>query len=295
MKVWSTIANALVQDKTCAMVSVIKAEGSTPREAGARMVVTPRGTSGSIGGGTLEWHALAEAQRLLHRPRTHIIMRKSLGPDLGQCCGGRVELLIENFDASMQAEINQYAEQESRGPFDLMARVVPGLNETFGDRREHLHLWGAGHVGRALVMALAPLPFQIDWWDVRDNAFPALVPENVTCRLGGPGDMAPPGMVLIMTHSHALDFEIADFALRQNAFSFIGLIGSKSKKARFVKRLLEAGLSPDNVARLVCPIGSGSIASKEPAIIAATVAVQLLEWRELTVKHNVAPVRQLAQ
>jgi xanthine dehydrogenase accessory factor len=259
MNVWSKILAALEAHGTCALVTVILAEGSTPREEGAQMVVTPQGYHGSIGGGTLEWHAMAEAQALLGKPASHKIIRKTLGPDLGQCCGGRVELRIESFD---HASLTQALENAA----------------AFVEDARHLHLWGAGHVGRALVLALAPLPFRISWWDGRPNAFPAAVPQNVTCRSGAPEDMEPDAFVLVMSHSHALDFEIVDVALRNPGFQFVGLIGSATKRARFVKRLREAGVDP---TRLTCPIGVSSLKSKLPAAIAAGVAVQLLERDEL--------------
>ena len=255
-------------------VEVIKAEGSTPREEGAKMLVTPRGISSSIGGGTLEWLAMAEAQTLLGKPSARRTITKSLGPDLGQCCGGRVTLLLESFTQADVYEIESRASKESR-------------------EVTHLHLWGAGHVGRALIMALAPLPLEITWWDVRDNAFPTHVPENVTCSLGATNDMQFPGLVLVMTHSHALDFEIVDFALRNKIFSHVGLIGSETKRARFLKRLAEAGHGADDIARLTCPIGNKSISSKHPAVIAASVAVQLLEWREL-LKTSEIPMASVA-
>ena len=253
------IIAALETQGTCAMVTIVSAEGSTPREAGAWMVVTPLGFHGSIGGGTLEWHAMAEAQSLLGKPATHKTIRRHLGPDLGQCCGGRVDLKIESFDEGSLALVKQRA-------------------ESFVEDLRHIHLWGAGHVGRALVMALAPLPFKISWWDGRPNAFPAAVPQNVTCRIGSPTEMEPDALVLVMSHSHALDFEIVDVALRNPAFPFVGLIGSQTKRARFLKRLTEAGVDP---SRLTCPIGVSSLKSKHPAAIAAGVAVQMLEQDEL--------------
>jgi xanthine dehydrogenase accessory factor len=259
MNIWAKIAAALEAHGTCALVTVISAEGSTPREEGAAMIVTPAGYHGSIGGGTLEWHAMAEAQALLGKPAATKTIRKTLGPDLGQCCGGRVELLIESFDRASLTHVREKA-------------------AAFVDDARHLHLWGAGHVGRALVLALAPLPFRISWWDGRPNAFPAAVPQNVTCRAGGPEDMEPDAFVLVMSHSHALDFEIVDVALRNPAFPFVGLIGSATKRARFVKRLREAGVDP---IRLTCPIGVSSLKSKHPAAIAAGVAVQLLERDEM--------------
>jgi len=259
---WGKVLSELKAQGACVVVEVIKAEGSTPREEGTKMLVTPRGISSSIGGGTLEWLAMAEAQSLLGKPSARRTITKSLGPDLGQCCGGRVTLLLESFTQADVFEIDSRASKES-------------------DETTHLHLWGAGHVGRALVLALAPLPFKITWWDVRDNAFPALVPENITCRLGAPQDMQLPGLVLVMTHSHTLDFEIVDYALRDKTISHVGLIGSETKRARFLKRLAEAGHGDKDIARLTCPIGNKAISSKHPAVIAASVAVQVLEWQEL--------------
>jgi xanthine dehydrogenase accessory factor len=136
-------------------------------------------------------------------------------------------------------------------------------------------------------MALAPLPFQITWWDVRENAFPALVPENVVCRLGAPRDMKEPGLVLVMTHSHALDFEVVDFALRNPNFRHVGVIGSQTKRSRFLRRLADAGHGSGNLKRLTCPIGNKEITSKLPAVIAATVVVQLLEWQQMLKTHEI--------
>jgi xanthine dehydrogenase accessory factor len=270
MNQWVKIIAAVEAHGTCALVTVTNAEGSTPREQGAWMVVTKQGYHGSIGGGTLEWHAMAEAQALLGKPASYKVIRKNLGPDLGQCCGGRVDLRVESFD---RASLTQLRDQASKHK----------------DNFQHIHLWGAGHVGRALVMALAPLPFRISWWDARPNAFPSIVPQNVTCRTGNPNDMEDDAFVLVMSHSHALDFEIVDYALRNSAFSFVGLIGSQTKRARFVKRLREAGV---DTTQLTCPIGVSSLKSKLPAAIAACVAVQMLAQVEL--RNAIIPAQQRA-
>ncbi len=260
ISLWPKALALLHAQADCVMVTVTKAEGSTPREKGAQMLVTTRGYHGTIGGGTLEWLAMAEAQTLLGKPKSIRTLTKSLGPDLGQCCGGRMTLRLESFTSADIVEVEQHA--------------------TVNEEPTHLNLWGAGHVGRALVMALAPLPFKITWWDIRNNAFPTVVLDHVTCRLGAPQDMQP-GLVLVMTHSHALDFDIVDFALRQAHFPQVGLIGSGTKATRFCKRLLEAGHETDALNRLTCPIGSKTIRSKLPAAIAASVAVQLLQWQEM--------------
>ena len=268
MNYWAKIISAVETQGTCTLVTITNAEGSTPREAGARMIVTPKGYHGSIGGGTLEWHAMAEAQALLGKPATYKTIRKNLGPDLGQCCGGRVDLRIESFDVT-----------------SLPALRVNATNHK--DDHRLLHIWGAGHVGRALVMALAPLPFEISWWDARPNAFPSAMPQNVTCRIGAPSEMEDHAFVLVMSHSHALDFEIVDYALGNPTFEFVGLIGSQTKRARFMKRLREAGHDENNLARLTCPIGALAVKSKLPAAIAASVAVQLLEQDQI--HNNVIP------
>ena len=141
-------------------------------------------------------------------------------------------------------------------------------------------------MGRALILALAPLPFDVIWIDPREGAFPTAVPSNVmTIQCEDPAAEivnAPPGsFALVMTHSHALDLEIIDAVLRSPRFSYAGLIGSATKRARFSKRLREAGIPDENISAMVCPIGIPSIKSKHPSAIAAATAVQLLERDEV--------------
>lgn len=287
MKVWAHIAKTLETHGTCAMISVVKVEGSAPREAGARIVVTPLGFHGTIGGGTLEWQAIAKAQALLGKPTQHKLSVHSLGPDLGQCCGGRVELVTEVFGRSDLAAARDFAAREQSGVFAVVGRILaPDFSEPFGDSNRKLYLFGAGHVGRALVLALAPLPFDVIWIDPREGAFPAAVPSNVvTIQSENPaGEIAnaPSGsFALVMTHSHGLDLEIIDAVLRSPRFAYAGLIGSATKRARFSKRLREAGISDENISAMVCPIGIPSIKSKHPSAIAAATAVQLLERDEV--------------
>jgi xanthine dehydrogenase accessory factor len=252
------------------MVTIARVEGSSPREEGACMIVTPEGFHGTIGGGTLEWKAMAAAQKVLGQPSGRSSAQYSLGPDLGQCCGGRVTLLTETFDASSLPQLEELAERESKGAFD---------------HRRKLYLFGAGHVGRALVMALAPLPFDVQWIDPRPNAFPRFVPGNAT--LLSPeipesvlGDAPEGSLAFVMSHSHALDLVITDAALRNSNIAHVGLIGSVTKRARFEKRLREAGVDESRVQGLICPIGIGGIASKEPAAIAAATAAQCLVLHE---------------
>ncbi|CAN5436772.1 xanthine dehydrogenase accessory protein XdhC [soil metagenome] len=300
MKPWALIKAALETHGTCAMISVLEAKGSAPRDAGSRIILTPEGFHGTIGGGALEWQALAAAQVLLGKRPAVRRTNHQLGPQLGQCCGGRVELLTEIYDVSALPEVSQWAEFESQGCFmtenrigaSRVERSLPrGLPdpaaylEPFGEDPRPLYLFGAGHVGRALILALAPLPFRTTWIDMRPNAFPGALPDNAAAIMSAdpPAELtaAPAGsFVLVMSHSHALDLAIVEKAMRRDDLPYVGLIGSATKRARFVKRLAEAGLPAARIAGLVCPIGAG-LASKLPTVIAAATAVEVLKRDEM--------------
>jgi xanthine dehydrogenase accessory factor len=308
MQVFHRLIEAVEAEGAGALVSLVKVEGSSPRESGARMIVRPSGAfNGTIGGGALEWQALEAAQAALAAGRGAARRRTvSLGPDLAQCCGGRVQWLIETFDARDAGELAALAVAERDGPFvaeairgpdGRLARKVMaglagegaeieplpdgGLRERFVDHATPLYLFGAGHVGRALVLALAPLPFKTRWIDPRREVFPERAPGNVV-MVHAPDPArefgtAPDGaQVLVMTHSHPLDLSIVSEALRQQRFSFVGLIGSATKRARFQSQMRAAGLSEAALDRLVCPIGLPGVEGKEPAVIAAAVVAQLL-------------------
>jgi xanthine dehydrogenase accessory factor len=282
MKTWSAILRCVQHHRTAVLVTVARIEGSSPREEGAQMVVTPEGFHGSIGGGALEWRAMAAAQKLLGRAAGTSSAQYALGPELGQCCGGRVTLVMEVFDASSLPGLQERAQRESTGALD---------------QRRRLYLFGAGHVGRALVMALAPLPFDILWIDPRADAFPRFTPENVTPRAaavpeGTLADAPHGSLVFVMSHSHALDLAITAAALRNADVAYVGLIGSATKRARFEKRLREAGVDEARIQGLICPIGMGGIRSKEPAAIAAATAVQCLVLHE-TLQTAAAALRPL--
>jgi xanthine dehydrogenase accessory factor len=307
--VFGQLIAALDAEGAGALVTLTAASGSSPRGAGARMVVRPSGAfNGTIGGGVLEWEALNEARQALERGRGAALRRRVLlGPHLGQCCGGRVDWLIETFDLSDLDDLRRLTEAERAGPFATRARpdengrlvrvlaeaaagepvVVEadgGLRETFAEARLPVLLFGAGHVGRALVLALAPLPFEVRWIDPRPEAFPSRAPPNA--RMVAPADptaelaAAPDGaFILAMTHSHPLDLAIVSAALAAGRFGYVGLIGSATKRARFLSQMRAAGLSEAALAGLTCPIGVPGIAGKEPAVIAAAVAAQLLMLR----------------
>ena len=278
MKTWATIARYVEAGQRCALVSVASTAGSAPRDCGAHMIVTTEGYHGTIGGGTLEWRAIASAQAMIAHETKFKITSHALGPELGQCCGGRVSLATEVFDTTDRAIAGELARREAEGAF---AVVRNGIKLEFGEERRTLYLYGAGHVGRALVLALAPLPFDVIWIDSRPDAFPRAAPENAT--LCAPIDPAAElqsakegSLVFIMSHSHALDLAIADAALRNPQVAHVGLIGSKTKRARFEKRLSEAGIPQEKIDALICPIGVPGIGSKLPAMIAAATAAQIL-------------------
>ena len=313
MPIWSTIQRFIAEHGAAALVTLAQAQGSSPREAGARMVVAPDGTfTGTIGGGALEWGALAEAQALLARRERVARLDKALGPDLGQCCGGRVLLTIERFDAADHAAVAALAEAEQDGVLTTIAvagsdgrlsRRIAEQNEgrsprpayevqsdgriyeRFGEEATPFYLFGAGHVGRALAVALAPLPFAVTWIDTRPGAIPETCPANVTAiAQGDPVELlgrAPDGaFIAVMTHSHALDLDLVIAALKADRFAYVGLIGSATKRARFTAAMHKMGMAGDAIDRLVCPIGLTTIRDKAPAAIAASIAAQVLIARE---------------
>lgn len=316
--VWRRLAEIVTEHGAAALVGLRAASGSTPRDAGACMVVRPDGAfHGSIGGGQLEWRALAAAREALAEGRGPArFVDHALGPDLGQCCGGRVTVSIEVFDARDRAELAALSDAERQGAFELRAwldvdgrvrrasgRLPPGAPaqswlERHGESATPLLLFGAGHVGRALVLALAPLPFAIRWIDSRGDAFPAHIPANVASILTGKPEAElaralPGSFIAVMTHDHSLDLALTMAALRRDDLPYVGLIGSATKRARFERHFRELGISQSRIADLVCPIGLAGIGGKEPAIIAASVAAQLLAERErLAGLHAVPQARR---
>ena len=315
MSTWPTIARFIAAHGGAALVTLAQAQGSSPREVGARMVVAPDGAfTGTIGGGALEWGALAEAQALLARADAHAAtLDKALGPDLGQCCGGRVLLTIEKFGAVDSDMVAPLAEAEQRqGIVTTIATPTPDgrlarrlalgnearsprpayevqsdgrVYERFGEEPSAFWLFGAGHVGRALSVALAPLPFAITWIDTRPGAIRQTFPTNVTAvTQGEPVELlarAPDGaLIAVMTHSHALDLDLVIAALQSRRFAYVGLIGSATKRARFTSAMHKMGMAADVVGTLVCPIGLTAIRDKAPAAIAASVVAQVLMVRE---------------
>ena len=253
-----------LRDEPAVLVTVRASRGSVPREAGTWMAVFQHDTIDTIGGGHLEWDAMRRARELLSRRTAQgSVQSVTLGPSLGQCCGGALELSYE----------------------PVAAADVEALRERLGSARHAVALFGGGHVGRALVRALAPLPFAITWIDSRDEVFPEPLPEGVTAEHSDPVQGAVPALasgslVLVMSFSHAEDLDIVAACLHRQRerddLGFIGLIGSRTKWATFRHRLLERGFTEAELARVTCPIGLPGITGKAPAVIAAAVVAQLL-------------------
>jgi xanthine dehydrogenase accessory factor len=306
------------------LVTVAIVEGSVPREAGAKMLVLRDTFAGTIGGGHLEHRAIEIARAMLEEGGAPRLERFALGPSLGQCCGGVAHLVFEIADRDQMVLLDARRNQDtwrvgmlSHGAagqtwalFDGSGRqiaggAVPPFDRTLGTHvftdpaggrwladavlapRAHLMLFGAGHVGAALVRALADLPCRVTWVDEREDLFPADVPVNVTIEATDIPEalveQAAPGTTfLVMTHSHALDLRLANAILSLPGQDWFGLIGSDTKRRQFEHRLRERGIANHRIEAMVCPIGLPGIAGKAPAVIAASVAAQLLTvWEAL--------------
>ncbi len=245
------------------LVQVSAVEGSVPREVGAWMAVFKDALVGTVGGGHLEFEAIAQGRLLLVSGGTKQA-RFALGPSLGQCCGGVVHLRLESVAVQDMAT--------------LRLKLQPAL--------QPVALFGGGHVGHALVQVLARLPFAVTWIDSREGVFPQHVPPGVVCEHSEPVQSAVRSLeahsrVLIMSFSHAEDLDVVAACLqRQRDHSdlpYIGLIGSKTKWATFRSRLRARGFTDTELAHVTSPIGVPGIAGKEPEVIAIAVAAQLLQ------------------
>jgi xanthine dehydrogenase accessory factor len=309
---WPGAAVRLLE-RTPAAVRVVVASmrGSAPRDPGASLLVTPDTIEGTIGGGHLEFEAIEIARAFLtadDRQPAVQIRQLILGEDLRQCCGGAVQLWFERFTAA-DLPLLQDAAQAAQGERAMLESAFDGMRvtrrlfvatspepmrfasnsahagtllERLGTPRQSLWIFGAGHVGQAIVRALSDLPFDITWVDSRPGVLPTLLPANVRAL----GEPQPAGllsaapedaMYVVLTHDHALDYSLCHSILRRDAFAWLGLIGSESKAARFRSRLRKDGIAPALIEKLVCPIGITGIESKAPAAIAIAVAAQLLQ------------------
>ncbi|NKN35794.1 xanthine dehydrogenase accessory protein XdhC [Agrobacterium sp. a22-2] len=243
------------------LVEVTVAKGSTPRDAGTMMLVAAEDMWGTIGGGQLEFMAIDHARALLSGKPLPLILDVPLGPEIGQCCGGRTQLRFAPVDSVLAETLRQRLRREQ-------------------DAYRQVMVFGAGHVGRALAQALGPLPLQATMIETRDLPVPSLHPAIPLRHVAMPEaevtHLSPGSAVVIMTHDHGLDFLIARQALARGDLAYVGMIGSATKRATFAHWLQRDGGDPSLIDRLVLPIGGSAVRDKRPAVIAALVAAELL-------------------
>jgi xanthine dehydrogenase accessory factor len=301
---WLAWLGALAGQEPVAMITILASEGSAPRGPGTRMLVTAEGQRGTIGGGNLEFRAIEQARAILDLSAgSWRVQDYPLGPMLGQCCGGRVRLLVEHVDPEALGWLADAAEDRVLVSTLTIARVERHISmsalpvapsargdkpregdsfaEIVGQHLRPLYLFGAGHVGQAVARHAEHLPFRLAWFDTRPLfetiSGVAIVPEDAVAQCVGeaPEDAA----IVIMTHDHALDYRLAKAALERPPVSFVGLIGSATKRARFLSRLERDGVGAAARARLTSPIGVAGITGKEPDVIAVATLAQLLQLR----------------
>jgi xanthine dehydrogenase accessory factor len=319
------------------LISVASVRGSAPREAGAKMLVSAGHQWLTIGGGQLEWQATRLAREHLSgtgQPDrwVHDI---PLAASAGQCCGGLVTLLFERLRGAdrawLQDACDRLRRQESferevgvggpgvapwvrlrepgaaSHPSDRFraARLLnpsdprgcPVLTEPLRPDFLQVLVFGAGHVGHALVAILGTLPCRVTWVDARDELFPDTIAPNVTIEATDTPeaviDQAPAdSCYLVMTHDHALDQHLCEQIMKRDDAAYIGLIGSATKWHKFQQRFAARGIPPERYARITCPIGEPGIEGKQPAVIAVAVAAQLMRLRTQLARRDVRPAGQ---
>ncbi len=323
MEAWLTdLQHWLTHGHAAVLITVARVDGSAPREAGTKMLVKRDAISQTIGGGHLEWKAIDIARRLLRDssciPHPRQLERIALGPALGQCCGGAVVLSFERLDSGdldwvatllkrLKAGIATVRNVSFGGSPQSVMLTAPTatathsdcllwetadtalLTETLIPPPFNVTLFGAGHVGTALIQVLATLPCHVHWIDERDAYFPAadvlakltnITPESNDVPEEAVDHAAPQTYFVVMTHTHARDFALAERILRRGDYAYFGVIGSHTKRRQFERRLALRGLDPSQITPMRCPIGIAGVTSKSPAAIALATGVQILQTYE---------------
>lgn len=255
-----SLAAFLAAHPQSVLVEIAEAKGSTPREEGAVMLVAEHAAWGTIGGGQLEFMAIDNARAML-AGGGEVRMNVPLGPEIGQCCGGRTLISFRPVTPPVAAELQRRLAKEDHA-------------------RPAVFLFGAGHVGLALARALVPLPLSVTVVETRAEALRDL-PVEVTARHAAMPEALVAGIpaggaAVILTHDHALDFLIAREALARPDLAYVGMIGSATKRATFAAWARREGMAPEISGRLVLPIGGSVVKDKRPEVIAAMVAAELL-------------------
>lgn len=243
------------------VVRIAEAQGSTPREAGATMIVGAHGSAGTIGGGQLEFHCIDLALEMLASGGSAKSVDIPLGPQMGQCCGGRVRVMLEK---ATTAHLEALRESEAKA----------------AAARPQVLIFGAGHTGKALARSLALLPLAVTLIDDREGVFEG-IPDSVAClRLDDPEAAlaaAPPrSAFVVLSHSHALDYRLTEAALLRGDAAYVGMIGSATKRARFAASFRRRHPGSEALAGLTCPIGGSDVHDKRPEVIAALTSAELV-------------------
>lgn len=331
MSAWvDHIDRLLADDEPAVLVSVARTKGSTPRDDGAKMIVTRGAELGTIGGGNLEYKATAVATEMLSSGAPARLEHFPLGPGLGQCCGGQATLHFQRLSAKVDcpwADALRHAlgagepavlvtdlhaaparrlvvtahkaagaalapqgsvVRHARALLTGAASKAPAghlLYELVTPDTLQIFLFGAGHVGRALISSLSGVPCHITWIDSREDQFPKTVPANARAVVSDAPELevaeAPSqAFFLVMSHNHALDLKLVEAILRRGDFAYLGLIGSATKRARFETRLRNRGFAETALRRIACPIGLDGIRGKAPGVIAVSVAADILRRHE---------------
>ena len=338
------LQDMLQTDDRLVIVSVAAVKGSTPREPGARMLVTADRVRNTIGGGHLEYKAIQLARNMLLNDSPNKSQNFTLGAGLGQCCGGVVNLFFEvvskhnkwlNDVTKLNAELKSFVQIiplihhpeaprlivtsdeihplcSASNPLVDIARTMLEKSQftsikRVGDKEYvfdpvispdfNVYLFGAGHVGEALVKQLVEQPCVVNWVDTRDDQLPANTPANVIAlNTDSPEaiiDEAPAGSYfLVMTHDHGLDLKLTEQILKRDDYHYFGLIGSVTKRKKFEHRLLDRGINKRLLSKMTCPIGISGINSKRPAAIALSVAAELVQCRERITKNKQQVINQ---
>ena len=321
---WIDVARDLIgREGAVVRASLVGVRGSAPREAGAMMLITRTSIWQTIGGGALEFEVMQQARSLIAELPADAswyrrVITAALGPDMGQCCGGVVRLLLEVFSTVERPVLCELAAMP--GPVILAHPLAGGealtcavfLSETAAAsadtlglnaektfflarrdlKRRPLFLFGAGHIGRALVGMLASLDLDVHWIDISPARFPAFIPDGVRRVIASDPSIiaghAPQDTIhLVITHNHSVDEAICHKVMSADGFARLGLIGSATKAARVRQRFARAGISDDRIARLVCPIGISGIDGKHPARVAISIAALVAIWQEeLEISNN---------
>lgn len=330
---WTALAHLNNQQEDFVLVSVGAVKGSSPREEGTHMAVFPQHTQGTIGGGNLEFFAIQHARELLNQPPSetpfHELSQHStpLTPRFDQCCGGMVQLVFEKIRPKQSVWLDQLATLLHTGgamtaeyrPAWLFSDLTThtrtvsltpptdkqrqretdrtALIEPIAQRALNIVIFGAGHVGQALVHSLQNLDADVTLIDSRAEQLGFTAPANIQkiCTTDWQEYVdrdSDRTYFLVLTHSHQLDFDITEAILRSGRFRYCGLIGSKTKKIRFDRQFKNRGLTPAQIARLTCPIGLPEIQGKSPAVIAASVCAQILMLHSASAENQITPYQR---